>query len=352
MSFSSVKEPAPMSLAAAGPDALDHRRAVRWSEVRLIATVIAKRLLAGVVVLFIVTVLIFLFIHAAPGGPEVAIAGLDATPEQLAAIRELYRLDDPLPVQYWTYISSALTGDLGTSFMLREPVADAIGRALSGVTIPLIIITWTTALVFGVSLGYISARKRGQLLDRTIVGITVVGATAPMFATGLLISTVFGVQLRWFPFFGSGSGGLDTLYHLVLPALTMVIVMLASTTRISRVRFAQVLEEDQYAFAKARGVSPRAIFGRIIFRNSAVQLITWAGSVIVGLMTGLIIVEQIYSLPGIGSLLITAIGSRDIPMIQGITLVIAVAIVLVTIIVDVLCIIVDPRIRRGMEADA
>src|SRR5690606_10610757 len=162
-----------------------------------------------VVVLFIVTVLIFLFIHAAPGGPEVAIAGLDATPEQLAAIRELYRLDDPLPVQYWTYISSALTGDLGTSFMLREPVADAIGRALS--------------------LGYISARERGQLLDRAIVGITVVGATAPMFATGLLISTVFGVQLRWFPFFGSGSGGLDTLYHLVLPALTMVIVMLAST---------------------------------------------------------------------------------------------------------------------------
>lgn len=319
--------------------------------VRTVMRLVLLRLATSVGVLVIVTFVIFLFVHAAPGGPELALAGADATREQLAAIRKAYHLDDPLPLQYFRFVADALSGDLGTSITMREPVVTVVARAAVSVTLPLIAMAWALAVIPGIILGYVSARTRGTVVDRVILMGTILGATAPIFATGMFVSYIFGIQLGWLPFLGAGSGGWDTLRHLILPAVTISIVLLASATRVSRVRFIQVIEEDQYTFARARGLSQPYLWTRVVLKNSAVHLITWSGSLVIGLVAGLIIVEQIYGLPGVGTLLMRAIGSRDIPVVQGVTLLIAIWVVLVNLVVDLLCIWVDPRIRKGMEVD-
>lgn len=325
-------------------DGLATRR--QWVVLRLIA----RRLLSAAMVLLVVSVLVFLFVHAAPGGPEQAIAGQDASPEQLARVRSAYHLDDPLPSQYWTFLQSAIRFDFGSSFTLREPVTTLIWRAATQVTIPLLAMTWTMATIGGLLLGYLAARSRGGLVDRTIVAMTTVGASAPVFATSIAVSYIFGVKLGWLPFLGIGDGGIDRLKHLILPAATSTVVLLAATTKQARVKVGQVLDDDQVTFARARGLHPRYIAGRIVFRNSAVHLVTASGSLVVALVGGLVIVEQVYNLPGIGNTLMRAIGQRDIPVIQGITLFIAAAVVVINLVVDLVCVAVDPRIRRGLKA--
>lgn len=309
---------------------------------------VLKRLVAAVVVLLVVTILIFGFIHAAPGGPEQAIGGREATPEVLAAIREANHLNDPLWQQYWTFLTDVLRGDLGTSYSRREPVSTSIATA-AGVTIPLLLSSWVLSTVIGGALGLWSARRQGSRGDRAVIGFTVLGASSPVFATGVLLSYVFGVELGWLPTLGSGDGGMDTVTHLILPVLTTTIVLLASTTRFARVRFGQVLEEDQVTFARARGLSSRYIVRTMVLKNSGVQMITLAGSVLVAMTGGLVVVEQVFGLQGIGTLLITAITMRDIPLVQGVTLVIALMVVVINLVVDVLCFVIDPRLRKGLE---
>lgn len=347
MSAQTADSPVPGGSDPAPPESSRQRA----GSTRTVLRLVFLRLITSVIVLVVVTFVIFLFVHAAPGGPELALAGADATPEQLAAIRAVYHLDDPLPLQYLRFMTDAMTGDLGTSITMREPVITVVSRAAVSVTLPLIVMAWMLAVIPGVMLGYISAGKRGSIADRVILTGTILGATAPVFAVGMFVSYVFGIQLRWLPFLGAGEGGLDTLRHLVLPAVTIAIVLLASATRVSRVKFIQVIEEDQYTFARARGVSRGYLWTRVVLKNAAVHLITWSGSLVIGLVAGLIIVEQIYGLPGIGTLLIRAIGSRDIPLIQGITLLIAIGVVLINLFVDLLCIWVDPRIRKGLEVE-
>ena len=314
---------------------------------RGVAGLILRRLLAAVAVLWIVSVIVFLFVHAAPGGPELAIAGTDATPEQLQRIREAYRLDDPLPAQYLTFLQSAVQFDFGTSFTQREPVTTLIWRAARDVTLPLVVITWTLATVLGLSLGYRAARSRGGVADRVIVAGTTLGASTPVFVTSIVISYVFGVRLGWLPFLGIGDGGLDRLKHLVLPSVTATVVLLAATTKHARVRMGHVLDEDQVIFAQARGLSSRYILSRLVLRNSAVYLITASGALVIALMGGLVIVEQVYNLPGIGTMLIVAINQRDIPVVQGIALYLAATVVVINLVVDLACFAIDPRIRRG-----
>lgn len=309
---------------------------------------VLKRLVAAVVVLFVVTILIFGFIHAAPGGPEQAIGGREATPEVMAAIREANHLNDPLWQQYTTFLTNVLRGDLGTSYTRREPVSMSITRA-AGVTLPLLVATWVLSTLIGGVLGLYTARRQGSRADRAVIGFTVLGASSPVFATGVLLSYVFGVKLGWLPTLGSGDGGMDTVKHLILPVITTTVVLMASTTRFARVRFGQVLEEDQVTFARSRGLSSRYIVQTIVLKNSGVQMITLAGAVLVAMTGGLVVVEQVYGLQGIGTLLIAAITMRDIPLVQGVTLVIALMVVVINLVVDVLCFMIDPRLRKGLE---
>lgn len=321
---------------------------VRWHRTWALPRLgrVARRLSSALLVLVVVSVAMFAFIHLAPGGPEQAMAGQFATPGQLAAIRHEYRLDDPLTVQYLHYASSVLRLDFGTSLMTHEPVMQSILRA-AAVTVPLMLLAWALSIVLGIGLGIVSATRRDSLIDRLIVVLTSVGASMPLFATAVILTWIFGVQLAWLPTVGGGSGGMDSLVHLILPAATIVTLALASATRVTRVSVQHILAEDHFTFARARGLGPRYLLFGEILKNAAVQLVTEAGSLLAGLVGGQIVVEAVFGLHGIGTLLTDAIAARDIPLIQAITLVVAAFIVAINLITDGLVVLLDPRIRKG-----
>lgn len=311
------------------------------------ARFVAWRLVSSVAVLLVVSFVVFAFMHVAPGGPEQSIGGRFATPEQLEAIRERYGLNDPLWAQYTSFLASALHFDLGTSFSLRTPVTTAIAGA-AGVSISLLLMAWVSSTVIGVFLGVVSARHPGGLVDRAVVGFTVVGASSPVFVTGVLLAYVFGVVLGWFPTLGAGTVGVDRLAHLVLPAATLVILALAATSKVSRVRISQVQEEDHVTFSEARGLSRTHVLINSVLRNAGVQIVTQASASMIALVGALIVVESVYSIDGLGSALVSAISTRDIPMIQAITLLLATFIVVVNFAADLLCLAIDPRMRLGL----
>ncbi len=310
------------------------------------ARFVLARLLSSISVLLVVSVAVFLFVHAAPGGPEQSIGGQFASPDQLETIREEYRLDDPLVVQYGRFLGSVVTLDLGTSFSTREPVASSLGRA-AAVTVPLLLVAWLVAVLVGTLLGLVTAYRAGTRLDRGVLVGTTVLASSPVFVTGVVLAYVFGVQLGWLPTVGGGDGGLDTLRHLVLPATTLALLALASMSRIARVRIGQVLHEDQVTFARARGFSTPHVVMSSVLPNAGVQLITQAGAVLISMMGGVIVVEEVFNLNGIGTLLVDAIAARDIPVVQSVTLVLAVGIIVVNALADLACLAIDPRISQS-----
>lgn len=310
---------------------------------------VVMRICAGIGVLFVVSIFIFSFIHAAPGGPESAIGGPMATPQQLENIREAYGLNEPLLSQYLQYLGSVLRLDFGESFTRRTPVTESIGEAAK-VTVPLIMLTWILGMSAGIAMGIFTAARPGSWIDRFVLGATTVGASAPAFAVGTLFAYVFGIKLGWLPVIGAGDGGIDRLRHLILPAATAACMLLATCTKITRVRVGQIMEEDQMVFARARGLDKNWVLRNVILRNAGVQLVTTSGSLLITSIAGLIIVEQVFVLPGIGSLMMDSIRGRDIALLQGIALFVALFVVLVTLASDLLCMLIDPRLRAELKA--
>ncbi|WP_214106140.1 ABC transporter permease [Acrocarpospora catenulata] len=304
------------------------------------------RLLGGAAVLLVVSFALFALIYAAPGGAEQALAGPYASAEQRQAIRETYHLDDPLLTQYGHYLRSLATLDFGASFLMREPVTVSLARAAM-VTLPLLLSAWGLAMIGGIALGLLAATRRGGAVDRWVSSTVVVAASTPMFATAILLTWLFGVKLGWLPTVGSGQGGIDTLRHLVLPAVAMGTVLLASATRVTRSAVMDVLDSDHVTFARSRGISSRRILGNDVLRNAAVPIVTQAGGLLIALTGGLVVVESVFAFDGIGSLLTQAIGARDVPVIQAVTLALAAAIVLINLAVDLAIFGLDPRVRRG-----
>lgn len=316
-----------------------------------VATFVGARLLSSLAVLALVTVAVFLFVHAAPGGPEQSIGGQFASPEQRQAIREEYHLDDPLLVQYARFMGNVAQLDLGTSFSTREAVTASLGRA-AGTTVPLVLGAWLLAVLAGTALGLVTAQRAGGRLDRAVLGGTTVLASSPVFVTGVVLVYVFGVRLGWLPTVGAGDGGLDTVRHLLLPAVTLALLALASIARMSRVRIGQVLREDHVTFARARGFSTRHVVTSSVLPNAGVQLVTQAGAVLISMIGAVIVVEEVFNLNGVGTLLVDAISARDIPVVQSVTLVLAVAIIVTNAAVDLACLALDPRIRQGERGAA
>lgn len=303
-----------------------------------------RRIVAALLVLLVVTVVVFLLVHLAPGGPEEAVAGEFATPQQLAAIRANLGLDDPLPAQYLRFLGDVASFDLGTSFSTREPVVDAIDAGL-GITAPLVLISFVLICTIGTALGTLAAYRAGGPVDRATVGLALVGASSPAFVTALILLTVFGVQLGWLPVFGDGDGFADRVKHLVLPIATLTIAGVAAMLQITRTRVKEVLAEDHVTFARARGLSPSHVVRRSVLRNAGVQIVTRSGTIFVGLVSWGVLVEITFGLNGVGTLLVNAIDARDIPVVQGVTLVMAVFIVGVNLVVDLLYFALDPRVR-------
>ncbi|WP_033209700.1 ABC transporter permease [Gryllotalpicola ginsengisoli] len=311
-----------------------------------------RRLLELVVLVLVISFLVFTLEYLAPGSIIDALLGTaDKSPEVVAAMRHEYHLDQPFIVQYLLWLKDAVHLDFGRSIMLNVPVIQAIVSRLS-VTLFLGVFGFLIAVVAGLTLGIVAAVKKGTGIDRGTVGLTVLGVSAPTFATGLILLWAFAIMLGWFPVIGQGDPTFtDRLWHLTLPAVALGIAGTALMTKMTRAALIAALEQDAIGFARSRGVG----WWRILFvyglRNSLVPILTAAGIVIASTLTGSVLIEETFSLQGVGTLLISSIQNKDIPVVQGATVLIAVFVIVINTLVDIAYLAVDPR-TRGKAATA
>lgn len=317
-------------------------RAARY---RSLGRMLTLRVLGTLTVLLLLSMIVFSLVHLAPGDIVKNLLGnRPASPEAVAAIREQYNLGDPLWLQYLKWLGGFVTGDLGQSIRLQVPVADAIAQR-TGLTIALCGLAFALALVVAVPLGVQSAVHAGGWVDRTASSLAVVGLSAPTFAVGLLLLYVFAYYLRIFPVYGAGSGGLDTLWHLILPAVTLALGLGAIIVKLTRAAMLRELETDYVTSARARGISePRVRL--IALRNAAIPIVTGASLVLTFLVGGTVLAETTYALPGLGTLLQDSVLFKDIAVVQSLTLLVAVVIAVIALLADLAYVLLDPRLRR------
>lgn len=297
-----------------------------------------RRLANLIPTLLIVSFLVFAMVRLIPGDPVTAIAGPDSSPELMAQIRESLGLNEPLLTQYGVYLKGIVTGDLGTSIRSRQPVWSEIGKRLPA-TLELAGAAMLISLVVGIVLGVLAALRPGGAIDAFARFVSLFGVSSPTFWTGLLFILAFAYYWRVFPI--SGRGGLD---HLVLPAATVALTSVAFISRLTRASLLEVLSQDYVRTARAKGTAPYRVVIKHALRNALMSPITVAGLEFGRLLSGVIVIEIIFSWPGTGRLLINAIQFRDFPIIQGLVLVFALIFTLVNLVVDLLYAALDPRI--------
>jgi ABC-type dipeptide/oligopeptide/nickel transport system permease component len=297
------------------------------------------------VVLFLVSLIIFSIMHALPGDPvQLMLSGAESgsvTPERMEELREEMGLNDPLPVQYARYIGGAVTGDLGTSVRLRSPVVDLILDRL-GSTLALSLGGIFFAVVIGMTTGILAALKQGSWIDTFSMILAYVGVSLPLFWLGLLLILVFSFQLGWFP-----PAGQEGLRALVLPSLSLGLISAGVIARLTRASLVEVLVEDYIRTARAKGLPKRIIYLRHALRNAFLPVLTILGLQFGAMLAGAVVTETVFSRPGLGRLVVSAILWKDYPLVQGIVLVMATTYVLVNLLVDVWAAWLDPRIRQG-----
>lgn len=332
---------------------------------------VIRRLGQSILTLFGLTVVIFLLVRIIPGDPigTMVAPGTVLTQETVDAIRESLGLDQPLWKQYLLYLQALLSGDLGQSYQLQEAVARLIFSAAPA-TIELALGAAVVALVFGITLGIVSAIKQYSPLDYgTMVGATI-GIAAPVFWIGLLLILIFSVNLQWLPSSGRMSsrvfagdvpsfyvfGSLlrgdmahftDGLRHLILPSVTLGFANAALIARITRSAMLDVLSQNYITTARAKGLSQRVTVLRHALQNALIPVITIIGLQFGYLLGGAVLTETVFNWPGLGSLLVGRVGARDYPVVQGIVLVVGLSFVFINLIVDLLYGVVDPRVHRG-----
>lgn len=308
------------------------------------------RLIQLVPVLLGVSVLAFSIMHLAPGDPVTLMLPGDASREQVEELRHRLGLDQPLIVQYWTWLSSTLRGDLGRSLFTNQPVLAEI-LAWFPNTVVLTAAAFLVAVLGGMPLGIIAALKQGTRFDSAAMVLSVAGWSMPPFWIGLILIVLFGVQLKWLP-----TGGMydassveqtltDLARHLVLPALTLGLRHMAYFARLTRSSMLEVLNEDYVRTARAKGLAERVVLLRHTLRNALIPVLTVAGVSIGHLLGGAVIVEAVFAWPGIGTLMLKGILARDFPLVQGAMLFVASVFVLVNLLVDMVYAAIDPRIR-------
>lgn len=304
------------------------------------------RLLQIVPTFLLVMVFIFLLVRLLPGDPAIAMAEAKATDAQIEQIRHNLGLDKPLPVQFAVFVKNTLTGDLGRSILLKAPVADVILDRLP-TTIFLALYSVVLAICLAGPLAFLAAARANGAVDIAIRSIFQVGLSMPVFYIGLMLLTVLAAQLRLFPVGGYGKTFLDNLYHLILPALSVALYTSAIILRNLRASLIEVLDADYVQFARAKGLSPRIIMTRHVLRNAMVSTVTLLGLSIGNLMSGTLVTETVFAVPGVGRLMLEAIFARDYPLIQGLTLTFAVLVSVVFLLTDVMQSWLDPRLRQS-----
>lgn len=297
--------------------------------------------------LLLATVVVFLGVRALPGDPALALAGEDRTPEALQAIRAQYGLDQSLPVQFWHFVSNALQGDLGTSIRTGVSVNSMMRTALP-VTIELAVFAILIAILLGVGAGVVAAVRRGRPSEWVANAFALFGLSVPHFWLGLLAILYLSVATGLFPASGFVpllQDPVDNLHHLVLPAAILGLGLSAVIMRQTRSSMLDSLSTDYVRTAKAKGLGPLAVIGRHALRNSLIVVVTIVGLQLGGLISGAVVTEQIFGLPGFGKMTIDAVFQRDYPVIQGVILVTATAYILINFAVDLLYSLIDPRVR-------
>lgn len=308
---------------------------------------VVRRLLALVALLVLISFAVFSLTYIAPGNAVDALLGTNPrTEETVRALEEKYHLNEPLLTQYWIWVKDAAHFQFGDSIRTSLPVTDEI-RSRLPVSVFLGVYAFILTMVLGVALGIVAALRTQRTVDRGIAGGSVIGLSTPAFVSGVLLLYVFAVELGWFPAFGRGEGFVDDLVHLTLPAIALALVACALVVKHTRAALLNVLDQDYVTFARARGLSNRRVLFLYGLRNALIPIVTLSGPLLAFLITGAVLVEVTFSLPGIGELLVQSATTKDLPMLQGVTLVAAIFILVANLLVDLLYLAVDPRIRLG-----
>jgi len=310
-----------------------------------------RRIVAVLPVLLVVSLVVFLILRLAPGDPAAAIAGNNATNEDIAKIRTQLGLDESIAVQYGIWMGRVLQGDLGYSFYLSKPVTELIAQRVEP-TLALALGTIFLAVLVAVPLGTLAAWRLGGWLDRLLSGFSVAGFSIPVFVIGYLLIYLFSIRLEWLPVQGyksllghSGSGLWDWMRQLILPWMTLAMVYVALIARVTRASVSEALTEDYIRTARAKGLTETAVLLRHALANAAVPIVTVIGIGVALLIGGVVVTETVYAIPGLGSLTVDAVLNRDFPVIQGLVLMFSVSYVLVNLMVDLSYLFLDPRIR-------
>tara|TARA_B100000780_G_scaffold277654_1_gene248879 strand:- start:1266 stop:2186 length:921 start_codon:yes stop_codon:yes gene_type:complete len=300
---------------------------------------LTRRLMQSALILLGVSLITFALLYLLPADPVRQIAGRSATPQTVANIREQLGLDQPFIVQYWRYLLNLLQADLGRSYLQKTEVASLISARIPA-SLLLMAGAIFCELVIGLTMGILAALRRGSTMDNSLMIASFVGVSAPQFVVGLLLLYVFAVQLNWFPI-----GGYGTLAHLVLPSMTLAILGSGWYSRMMRSSMIDVLRQDFIRTAHAKGLSKMRVLLRHALPNAILPIIAMIGIDVGIFMGGIVVVESVFGWPGIGQLAWQAIQRVDIPIIMGVTLVSACAIVIGNLVADIASLFADPRIK-------
>ena len=328
---------------------------------------VVRRLLLLVPILIGLSILVFVWIRALPGGPAQALLGERATDESRAEIERQYGLDRPIHVQYWSYLKTTAQGDLGTSVTTRRPVTEELKQRFPA-TIELTVAAMIFALVLGIPLGFLAAKRYGTSVDHGSLVLSLLGVSIPVFFLAILLKYVFAVKLGLLPTVGRISATVDLVHptnfylldallagdfeafwdafkHLLLPAIALGSIPLAIIARITRAAVLDVQNEDYVRTARAKGLPPRVVDERHIFRNALLPIVTIIGLQAGLLLSGAVLTETVFAFPGMGTWLVEGIKQRNYPVLQGGILFVSLVFVLVNLLVDVLYAVINPRIR-------
>jgi peptide/nickel transport system permease protein len=307
-----------------------------------VLTYVGRRILAVVPVLFGVTLAVFSMLFLVPGDPvKIMLAEFVTTPDQIAQMRAQLHLDEPLLKQYGRFVGNALRGDLGVSIRSRRPVATEITENI-GSTGQLALASMLVAIGLGVPLGLLAALGRNSWLDVAAMVVALLGVAMPSFWLGLLLIFVFSLHLGWLPATGGGD-----LLHLVMPSVALGMIAAAIIARLTRSSMLEVLGQDYVRTARAKGLGGWSVIVRHALRNALIPVVTVFGLQFGNLLAGAVIVETVFSRPGLGRVIVGGILAKDFPLVQGTVLFVAAAYVLINVVVDVAYAYVDPRIRIG-----
>ena len=328
---------------------------------------VVRRLILLVPILLGLSILVFVWLRALPGSPAEALLGERATAQSIKQAREQYGLDDPIYVQYWRYLETIGSGDLGTSISTRRPITDEIKDRFPA-TIELTVMAMLFAMLIGVPLGFLAAKRHGGLVDHTSLFLSLIGVSIPIFFLAIILKYIFAVKLGWLPTVGrqdvlidaehptnfyvldgivtrNWNAAWDAFQHLILPAIALGSIPLAVIARITRASVLDVQNEDYVRTARAKGLSPVIVDGRHVFRNALLPITTIVGLQVGLLLSGAILTETVFAFPGIGTWIQQAIEDRNYPVLQGGLLFVAIVVVLVNLLVDISYGLLNPRIR-------